>query len=60
MAKSENNISDAEIIALLRESSSNLDVLYKRHLSYCMSFMKGIQHNEELNKDVYHDALLVL
>ncbi len=54
------NITDQEIIALLRESSSNLDVLYKRHLNYCMSFMKGIQHNEELNKDVYHDALLVL
>lgn len=59
MAKSENNITDAEMITLLRESSDNLDMLYKRHLNYCMNFMKGIQHNEELNKDVFHDALLV-
>lgn len=52
-------IPDNEIISLLKESSDNLDILYKRHRDYCMNFMKGINNNEELNQDIFHDALIV-
>jgi len=55
-----NNPSDSEIIELLKESSDNLDILYNKHQDYCMNFMKKINFNEELNKDVFHDSLIVL
>jgi RNA polymerase sigma factor (sigma-70 family) len=53
------SISDKEIIALLKESSDNLDQLYKRHKDYCMNFMKGMNNNDELNQDIFHDSLIV-
>jgi hypothetical protein len=52
--------SDNEIIILLKESSENLDIVYKKHCDYCLNFMKKINFNEELNKDIFHDALIVL
>ena len=51
---------DLEVINLLKDSSSNLDILYEKHKDYCMKFMKGINHNVELNQDIFHDALIVL
>jgi RNA polymerase sigma factor (sigma-70 family) len=54
-----NKYSDNEIMQLLLESSNNLDLLYERHHDYCMNFMKKINFNEELNKDIFHDALIV-
>lgn len=51
--------SDQEIINLLKENSDNLDILYEKHKIYCMNFMKGINYNEDLNQDIYHDALIV-
>lgn len=53
------SIPDNEIVLLLKESSANLDILYKRHRDYCMNFMKGINNNQELNQDIFHDALIV-
>ena len=55
----QNKLSDKEIIELLKVSSDNLDVLYNKHCDYCMNFMLKINHNEELNKDIFHDALIV-
>jgi RNA polymerase sigma factor (sigma-70 family) len=52
--------SDQEIIELLKDSSGNLDIIYEKHKDYCMNFMKKINHNDELNQDVFHDALIVL
>lgn len=51
-------LTDAEIIAKLRESSDNLDLLYHRHKEYCMNWMKKI-NNSEMNQDIFHDALIV-
>ena len=52
--------SDQEIIKLLKDSSGNLDIIYEKHKDYCMNFMKKINHNDELNQDIFHDALIVL
>jgi RNA polymerase sigma factor (sigma-70 family) len=49
---------DNEIINLLKESSENLDIVYEKHKDYCMNFMKGINNNDELNQDIYHEALI--
>ena len=54
-----NSFTDKEIIDLLKKSSDNLDQLYSRHKDYCMNFMKKINNNEELNQDIFHDALIV-
>ena len=51
---------DIEIIHLLKESSENLDIVYEKHKDYCLNFMKKINFNEELNLDIFHDALIVL
>lgn len=51
--------SDHEMIALLKEGSKNLDLLYNKHRDYCLFFMKKINNNEELNQDIFHDALIV-
>ncbi len=53
------NYSDKEIIEVLKEGSHNLDIVYEKHHDYCMNFMKKINFNEELNKDIFHDALIV-
>ena len=47
------------MMTLLKQSSEYLDVLYDRHHDYCMFFMKKINVNEELNQDIFHDALIV-
>ena len=52
--------SDHEMIALLKDGSDDLDLLYNKHRDYCMFFMKKINNNDELNQDIFHDALIVL
>lgn len=54
------DISDIEMIRLVRESGEHLDSLYRRHIDYTMNFMKHLNYNPELNRDIYHDALIVL
>lgn len=56
----EKPLSDLEIIELLKQSSDNLNVVYKKHRDYCLNFMKKISSNTELNQDVFHDSLIVL
>lgn len=51
--------SDNEIIALLKESSDNLELLYEKHHDYCLNFMKKMSPDSELNLDIFHDALIV-
>lgn len=51
--------SDHEMIALLKEGSENLDLLYNKHRDYCLFFMKKMNNNDELNQDIFHDALIV-
>lgn len=53
------NFTDSQIIKMLKESSNNLDVLYNKHRNYCLFFMKKINNNDELNQDIFHDALIV-
>ena len=51
--------SDSELILLLKESSDNLEDLYNKHRDYCLNFMKKLNNNDELNQDIFHDALIV-
>jgi len=55
-----NTLSDNEIIKRIKESSEDLDLIYKKHKDYCLNFMKRINHNDELNQDIFHDAIIVL
>jgi RNA polymerase sigma factor (sigma-70 family) len=53
-------MTDKEIIESLKESSDSLDLLYERHKEYCLNFMNKINFNSGLNKEIFHDALIVL
>jgi len=53
------NYTDADVINTLREGADGLDLLYKRHKSYCINFMKSIYKDHEELKDIYHDAVMV-
>ena len=55
-----NTLSDNQIIKRIKESSEDLDLIYKKHKDYCLNFMKRINHNDELNQDIFHDAIIVL
>lgn len=59
MEKEIGSFTDSQIIEMLKESSDNLDILYNKHRNYCLFFMKKINNNEELNQDIFHDALIV-
>ena len=52
-------ISDSELIELIKNESSKLDVLYLQHKESCINFMRKIDSNMEQNLDVYHDAVIV-
>ncbi|MBK7666675.1 MAG: sigma-70 family RNA polymerase sigma factor [Sphingobacteriaceae bacterium] len=51
-------VSDEEMIRLLREDAGNFDALYIKHRVYCLNFMKKINYNDELNIDIYHEAII--
>lgn len=55
----ESNYTDADLISSLREGADGLDLLYKRHKSYCINFMKSMYKDHEELKDIYHDAVMV-
>jgi RNA polymerase sigma factor (sigma-70 family) len=50
---------DREIVQLLKEDSSHLDLLWRKHKEYCMNFMRRYNNNEDYNRDIFHDALIV-
>jgi RNA polymerase sigma factor (sigma-70 family) len=56
---SNSNYTDTEVINSLRESDNGLDLLYKRHKSYCINFMKSMYKDHEELKDIYHDSIMV-
>ncbi len=53
-------MTDKEILELIKESISNLDLLYGEHKNYCMNFMNKMNYNPSLNEDVFHDTLILL
>lgn len=55
----ESNYTDADLISSLKEGADGLDLLYKRHKSYCINFMKSMYKDHEELKDIYHDAVMV-
>ena len=55
----ESNYTDADLISSLKEGADGLDLLYKRHKSYCINFMKSMYKDHEELKDIYHDAVML-
>ena len=55
----ESDYTDADLISSLREGAEGLDLLYRRHKSYCINFMKSMYKDHEELKDIYHDAIMV-
>lgn len=55
----DSSYTDADLISVLKESADGLDVLYRRHKSYCINFMKSMYKDHEELKDIYHDAIMV-
>lgn len=57
--KEPNNYTDEELINLLREDSDALSIIYKRHKSYCINFMKSMYNDYDEIKDIFQDAVIV-
>ena len=54
------SINDDEIIAGIKsfdEASGN--ALYNKHKDYCLRFMNKMYFDEEVNRDIYQDAVIV-
>ncbi len=61
MSKENKNVlSDLELIDLVKESSSKIDLIYTKHKSYCLSFMRKMINDDAIIQDIYHDAIIVL
>jgi RNA polymerase sigma factor (sigma-70 family) len=56
----ESNYTDTELVNSIKEGGDGLDILYKKHKSYCINFMKSMYKDHEELKDIYHDAVVVL
>lgn len=54
-----NSYTDQELISLLKEDSEALSIVYKRHKSYCMNFMKSMYNDYDEIKDIFQDAVIV-
>lgn len=57
--KEQDNYSDEELISLLRGGSDALSIIYKRHKSYCINFMKSMYNDHDEIKDIFQDAVIV-
>ncbi|MBS0647301.1 MAG: sigma-70 family RNA polymerase sigma factor [Verrucomicrobia bacterium] len=57
--KEQDNYSDEELISLLREGSDALSIIYKRHKTYCINFMKRMYNDHDEIKDIFQDAVIV-
>lgn len=49
--------SDAELIARIKEDSDGLDLLYRQHQRYCLSYLNSLHNHDEM-QDIFHDAVL--
>lgn len=54
-----NSYTDQELISLLKEGSEALSIVYKRHKSYCINFMKSMYNEYDEIKDIFQDAVIV-
>lgn len=54
-----NSYTDQELISLLKEDSEALSIVYKRHKSYCINFMKSMYNDYDEIKDIFQDAVIV-
>ena len=53
-------MTDDEIIEGIRGFSEEAGIaLYKRHKSYCISFMNSMYSDKDTNEDIYQDAVIV-
>lgn len=57
--KKPDDYSDEEVIGLLREDSEALSIVYERHKSYCINFMKSKYNDYDEIKDIFQDAVIV-
>lgn len=57
--KEHDKYSDEELVSLLREGSDALSIIYKRHKSYCINFMKSMYNDRDEIKDIFQDAVIV-
>ena len=55
----ESSYTDADLIRILKETNDSIDILYRRHKSYCINFMKSMYKDHEEIRDIYHDAVIV-
>ena len=61
LAKEDKHIlTDLELLALVKKSSSKLDLIYVKHKNYCINFMRKMINDDEVIHDIYHDAILTL
>lgn len=56
------NISDQELVELIKEDHDNLGIVYKKNKKYCVAFMRKISSGideDDLN-DVFQNAMIIL
>lgn len=54
-----NSYTDQELISLLGGGGEALSIVYKRHKSYCINFMKSMYNDYGEIKDIFQDAVIV-
>ena len=53
-------MNDEEIILGIKSYNETSDInLYNKHKDYCLRFMNKMYSDEEINKDIYQDAVIV-
>jgi RNA polymerase sigma factor (sigma-70 family) len=55
-----NTSSDIDLIHLVIESNKNIDLIYLKHKSYSINFMRKMISDEDIIQDIYHDAIITL
>ncbi len=54
-----NSYTETELISMLKESSDALAIVYKKHKTYCINFMKTMYNEFDEIQDIYQDAVIV-
>lgn len=55
-----NTSSDVDLIQLVIESKKNIDLIYLKHKSYSINFMRKMISDDDVIQDIYHDAIITL
>lgn len=57
-------LSDQELIPLIRENSDNLGIVYKKTKDYCIKFLRNMNSGSNISDlelhDIYHDGVIIL